>query len=85
MGLELSFKNMQQISYRRDKRKIRLLLNQTWVHWPSKESRHLMLKRHKIPGGFQRNIFKDGKDGLGSHVVCDQPINLLLIGGVVTE
>lgn len=29
MGLELSFKNMQQISYRRDKRKIRLLLNQT--------------------------------------------------------
>ena len=44
-----------------------------------------MLKRHKIPGGFQRNIFKDGKDGLGSHVVCDQPIDLLPIGGVVTE
>lgn len=85
MGLELSFKNMQQISYCGDKRKPRLFLNQTWVHWPSKESRQLMLKRHKFPDGFQRNIFKDGKDGLGSHVVCDQLIDLLLIGSVVTE
>ena len=40
-----------------------------------------MFKRQKLADGFQRNIFKDGKDGLGSRVVCD----LLLIGGVVTE
>ena len=46
---------------------------------PSKESRQPVLKRHQLPDGFQRKGFKD-KVREGSGAVCDQLVNILLIG-----
>ena len=46
---------------------------------PSKESRQLMLKRLKLPNGFQGKVFKD-RVREGSCGVHDQLVDILLIG-----
>ena len=46
---------------------------------PNKESRQLMLKRPKLPKGFQGEVFKD-KVRAGGCGVCDQLVGVFLIG-----
>ena len=45
---------------------------------PSKEFRQLILKRPKVPKGFQGKVFKDSEGG--GHEVCDPLTDILLIG-----
>ena len=51
---------------------------------PSKESKQLVLKRPKLPEGFQENVFKDRVRERAAGV-CDQLADILLIGWLVVR